>query len=124
MIGSLVSVASDVANTIASYLHFSRPDKGVLREYESWMPDFVQGLSDSLAKASPMLTDQVESLANGISDAMTFDASISGTRYGSVSGMDAMVNAFKDALSEMKIELDDEVAGKFVEKTVARAIYT
>jgi hypothetical protein len=35
-----------------------------------------------------------------------------------------MVGAFKDALSQMKIELDDEVAGKFVEKTVARAIYT
>lgn len=34
-----------------------------------------------------------------------------------------MVDAFKTALSQMKIELDDEVAGKFVEKTVARAIY-
>jgi hypothetical protein len=38
--------------------------------------------------------------------------------------MDSMINAFKDALSDMKIVLDDEVAGKFVEKTVARAIYT
>lgn len=35
-----------------------------------------------------------------------------------------MVEAFKKALSEMKIELDDEIAGKFVEKTVARAIYS
>ena len=35
-----------------------------------------------------------------------------------------MIEAFKTALSEMKIELDDEVAGKFVENTVARAIYT
>lgn len=35
-----------------------------------------------------------------------------------------MVDAFKDALRQMKIELDDEVAGKFVEKTVARAIYS
>lgn len=34
-----------------------------------------------------------------------------------------MVDAFKEALSEMKIELDDRVAGKFVERTVARAIY-
>jgi len=34
-----------------------------------------------------------------------------------------MVSAFKTALSEMKIELDDEVAGKFVEDTVTRAIY-
>lgn len=35
-----------------------------------------------------------------------------------------MVDAFKEALSDMKIELDDENVGKFVEKTVARAIYT
>jgi TP901 family phage tail tape measure protein len=34
-----------------------------------------------------------------------------------------MVSAFKKALSEMKIELDDQVAGKFVEKTVSKAIY-
>ena len=34
-----------------------------------------------------------------------------------------MVAAFKEALAEMKIELDDRVAGKFVERTVARAIY-
>lgn len=34
------------------------------------------------------------------------------------------VSAFKTALSEMKIVLDDEVAGEFVEKTVTRIIYT
>ena len=34
-----------------------------------------------------------------------------------------MVEAFKEALSEMKIELDDEVAGKFVRNTVTNAIY-
>lgn len=35
-----------------------------------------------------------------------------------------MVDAFKEALTQVKIILDDEAAGKFVEKTVARAIYT
>ena len=36
----------------------------------------------------------------------------------------SMVIAFKTALSEMTVEMDDETMGKFVEKTVARAIYT
>jgi hypothetical protein len=36
---------------------------------------------------------------------------------------DEAVNAFKDALSEMQIVLDDDVAGRFVEKTVTRIIY-
>ena len=35
-----------------------------------------------------------------------------------------VVKAFKDALSQMKVVLDDEEMGKFVEKTVADAIYT
>lgn len=35
-----------------------------------------------------------------------------------------MVNAFKTALSEVVVEMDDEQMGRFVEKTVARAIYT
>lgn len=35
-----------------------------------------------------------------------------------------MVEAFQDALSQMKIELDDEVAGRFVRDTVTTAIYT
>lgn len=35
-----------------------------------------------------------------------------------------LVDSFKQALSEMTIEMDDETMGKFVEKTVARAIYS
>ena len=35
-----------------------------------------------------------------------------------------MVGAFKDALSQMKVELDDVEVGAFVNKTVADAIYT
>ena len=35
-----------------------------------------------------------------------------------------MVLAFQDALASMKIELDDEEAGRFVRKTVENAIYT
>ena len=35
-----------------------------------------------------------------------------------------LVGAFKDALSQMKVELDDEEMGHFIEKTVADAIYT
>ena len=35
-----------------------------------------------------------------------------------------LVSAFKGALSQMKVELDDEEVGKFIEKTVANAIYT
>lgn len=35
-----------------------------------------------------------------------------------------LISAFKTALSQMKIELDDEVAGEFVERTVTRVVYS
>jgi tape measure domain-containing protein len=115
----VTSAVRDVANKIKSFLHFSRPDEGPLAEYESWMPDMVQGLSDSLRKASPELISQTEALASGMSDAFNVNGSVSasGVNYNN------MVEAFKDALSQVKIEMDDEEMGHFVDKTVTKLIY-
>jgi len=41
-----------------------------------------------------------------------------------VNTFESMVAAFKDALSEMKIEMDDEEMGKFVDKTVTQLAYS
>lgn len=116
----VTSAVSDVANKIKSFLHFSRPDEGPLAEYESWMPDMVQGLSDSLKKASPELISQTEALASGMSDAFNVNGSVSASGGRSY---DFMVEAFKDALSHVKIEMDDEEMGHFVDKTVTKLIY-
>lgn len=116
----VTSAVSNVANKIKSFLHFSRPDEGPLAEYESWMPDMVDGLSDSLRKASPELISQTEALASGMSDAFNVNGGVSasgGRSYAS------MVEAFKDALSQVKIEMDDEEMGHFVDKTVTKLIY-
>ena len=119
-IGYVTNAVSSVANKIKSFLHFSRPDEGPLAEYESWMPDMVEGLSDSLRKASPELISQTEALASGMSDAFNVNGGVStsgGRSY------DSMVEAFKDALSQVKIEMDDEEMGHFVDKTVTKLIY-
>ena len=116
----VTSAVSSVADKIKSFLHFSRPDEGPLAEYESWMPDMVEGLSDSLAKASPELISQTEALANGMSDAFNVNGGVSAS---GVRSYDAMVEAFKDALSQVKIEMDDEEMGHFVDKTVTKLIY-
>jgi tape measure domain-containing protein len=119
-IHKVTSAVSDLANKIKSFLHFSRPDEGPLAEYESWMPDMVDGLSDSLRKASPELISQTEALASGMSDAFNVNGSVSASGGRSY---DSMVEAFKDALSQVKIEMDDEEMGHFVDKTVTKLIY-
>ncbi len=119
-IHKVTSAVSDVADKIKSFLHFSRPDEGPLAEYETWMPDMVAGLSDSLRKASPELISQTEALANGMSDAFNVNGGISAS---SGRSYNAMVEAFKEALSQVKIEMDDEEMGHFVDKTVTKLIY-
>lgn len=119
-IHKVTSAVSDVADKIKSFLHFSRPDEGPLAEYETWMPDMVEGLSDSLRKASPELISQTEALANGMSDAFNVNGSVSASGGRSYN---AMVEAFKDALSQVKIEMDDEEMGHFVDKTVTKLVY-
>lgn len=116
----VTSAVSAVADKIKSFLHFSRPDEGPLAEYETWMPDMVEGLSDSLRKASPELISQTEALANGMSDAFNVNGGVSASGGRSY---DAMVEAFKDALTQVKIVMDDEEMGHFVDKTVTKLIY-
>lgn len=44
----LKGAVKSVADGIASFLHFSRPDVGPLRDYETWMPDFMKGLASGI----------------------------------------------------------------------------
>jgi len=51
------------------------------------------------------------------------DLNVGSNSLGASFNFDSMVVAFKEALSDMKIELDDEQVGRFVETTVTNAIY-
>lgn len=72
MIGSLGDAVMDIVNTISSFLHFSRPDKGPLHEYEKWMPDFMTGLADGIYQN----IDKVQKAAAAVSG--TIDSTITG----------------------------------------------
>ena len=59
MIGNLADCVTGVADTIREFLHFSVPDKGPLTDYESWMPDFMQGLADGIIKSKKVIAKAV-----------------------------------------------------------------
>ena len=77
--GGLISdAAASLANIISSVLHFSRPDEGPLRNYETWMPDFVEGLADTMKASEWKLADAAEGLASTITNnAVTNNISMS-----------------------------------------------
>lgn len=48
MIGAVGEAVMEVANTIASYLHFSEPDKGPLSNFHTFMPDMMKQLAEGM----------------------------------------------------------------------------
>ena len=66
MIGKLTDCVTGVADTIRDFLHFSVPDRGPLTDYESWMPDFMQGLAEGINKSKKY----VEKAVSGVAEAM------------------------------------------------------
>ena len=63
-IGSVGNAVKGVANKIKSLLHFSRPDEGPLRDYETWMPDFMQGMANGINANKHKVIDEVKSMAS------------------------------------------------------------
>lgn len=65
-IGGVIDAVKGVTSTIASYLHFSRPDVGPLRSYEEWMPDFLSGIASGIVKNSYLVSDAMNALGTSM----------------------------------------------------------
>ncbi len=69
----LANAAKNLAQTVTSYLHFSRPDVGPLREYEQWMPDMVKGMAKGITDNAYVLRDAVRGLSGQMETQLTYD---------------------------------------------------
>ena len=61
---NLLNTVKNLAGRIASFLHFSRPDEGPLRDYETWMPDFMAGLAGGIRSNTWRVEDALGSLTS------------------------------------------------------------
>lgn len=91
MIGGIVDAVSGIADTIFGWLHFSRPDKGPLRQYETWMPDMMSGMAKGIEENSWMLEDAL----NAATSHLGVSASINGGAGKTVNmgGINITINA-------------------------------
>lgn len=71
--GFLATAAKELAETVKSFLHFSRPDVGPLREYEQWMPDMVKGMAKGITDNAYVLRDAVRELSGQMETQLTYD---------------------------------------------------
>ncbi len=65
-ISAVRDAVSGVASTIASYLHFSVPEKGPLHQANTWMPDFMELLAQSMENSANILDPALNATAEHI----------------------------------------------------------
>lgn len=110
-VNRIVSAVKSVANKIRSFLHFSRPDEGPLRDYEKWMPDFMTGLADGIYNN----IDKVQKAASAVSG--TIDSTITG-RVSDIAGNTPDIGGGMIVVEGDSIVLDGKVIGKTATKYI------
>lgn len=112
MIGKVGEAVKSVANKIASFLHFSRPDEGPLREYEKWMPDFMKGMAKGIYLNMPIIDNAAKAIAETIDSGVITAATPSEFDYNQMRS--AVRKGFNDVDSD--IYLNDRVVGRRLRK--------
>lgn len=111
MINSVGDAAKSIADKIANFLHFSRPDEGPLHEYERWMPDFMTGLANGMYENIKKVQNAAAAVATTIDSTFTND--VNGIIKGaSVSNNSTMV------IDGDTIMLDGKAIGKSATKYI------
>ena len=99
MIGKVGDAAKSVANKIKKFLHFSRPDIGPLRDYETWMPDMIKGMVKGINDSSYLLENATDKIAQNMANKLSFDDILKSTNramktlnYGVKNSLNPIIN--------------------------------
>ncbi len=105
MIGKVGDAAKSVADKIKNFLHFSRPDIGPLRDYETWMPDMVKGMVKGINQSSYLLENATDKMAQNMANKLSFDDILKNTtgamkalNYGVKNSLNPLINPNANSL--------------------------
>ena len=107
----IVNAVKDIGNKIRSFLHFSRPDEGPLRDYETWMPDMLTGMADSIYKNIGTIQRAASAVSGAIDGAVTKD------RYGAF-GSASVPYSYSITIQGDSIILEGKVIGRTADKYI------
>lgn len=108
MLGKVTDAVSAVAAKIKSFLHFSVPDEGPLTDYESWMPDFIDGMSRGIDANKHKLISSVKDMATGMKFGMRIDSAASSTTEESHTSGGGVTQTIGTLLHADKIEIRND----------------
>ena len=115
----IAGMGQSIINSIKGVFGIASPSK-VTKEVGRFLADGLGlGFESEMKSVNEDMQDALPTFSAG--DMLTGSKTTSTT-----GGLDyyTMVNAFKEALTTVNVELDDQKVGKFVKKTVSDAIYT
>lgn len=132
---AVASFGSNLLNSLKDVLGIHSPSKKTEDMAKQLLAGYDVGLNKNEGKTLKKYSNFGVSLADSLNTGLNSTSiELNKLHYGKIKSslngnmseenQALLINSFKTALSDMKIELDDEVAGKFVEKTIARAIYS
>ncbi len=105
MIGKVGDAVKGVADKIKNFLHFSKPDIGPLRDYETWMPDMIKGMVKGINKSSYLLENATDKMAQKMANKLSFDDLVGNTtkamkilNYGVQNSLNPIVNPNANSL--------------------------
>lgn len=65
-IGRVRDAMSSIADTIASFIHFSEPDEGPLSNFHTYMPDMMKQIAQGIEAGKPQIEKAMESMTSAM----------------------------------------------------------
>lgn len=120
-IGAIGDAVSSVANKIRSFLHFSVPDEGPLTDFESWMPDFMNGLAKGIEKSKGVVAKAVEGVSRDMVISPNVRASsfaMEGASNVSYQNNANIVGAIREAFAGINVNNGDTIIPVYIGGTI------
>lgn len=115
------SIANDIINSFKKQLKIKSPSKVFMEMGEYSGEGYTIGLADELKGVASIMAAAIPSETGTNAASFAQNPALS-SAYDAMTP-DKMVSAFKEALYQVKIELDNDEMGRFVDKTVTRLVY-
>lgn len=80
--GEVVSAISGVANDIASYIHFSQPDKGALSDFSTYAPDMMKEFAQGIIDNKSLVTSAMSGFAGDVASSVNYSDVLSSINGG------------------------------------------
>lgn len=116
--------AGDVIDGVTDFFGIGSPSRVMRDEVGVWLAKGIGvGFTDTMREVTDEMTESLPTSFDVAPDINMGEFSDMNVYDGAPFNMTTLINAFKEALSEMKVELDDREVGQFIDKTVTDAIY-